>query len=284
MLVTVLSFAVGGAFALLLGMARTPVVTEYLPYRDFFYTALVVHVDLTVLVWFLGATCLWWHIYIGQAAKRLQKRAFGLFSIGFLLMIVAPFTEAEAGPLLNNYVPILQLPLFYAALWLLSAGVVTQLALVLYYVRPWQCADAAGAWLVWGSGMMVAAASLALLLSMVGLMGGEMHPHDYFERLFWATGHMLQFNHTHLLIALWGLGLLLIGSAMPILGWMKGIIIVMIPVVLAGLVPLLIWPVVDGRLIDFYTWQMIIFGAIYVLPFGWLALKGGGGKHPKIIR
>ena len=41
-----------GLFTVLLVLARTPVVNGWLPGTDFFRTALVVHVDLSVLVWF----------------------------------------------------------------------------------------------------------------------------------------------------------------------------------------------------------------------------------------
>ena len=42
-----------GLFSLLLVLARTPMVQEWLPFIDFFRIALVVHVDLSVLIWLL---------------------------------------------------------------------------------------------------------------------------------------------------------------------------------------------------------------------------------------
>jgi hypothetical protein len=42
-----------GIFSVLLVLARTPYVQNFFPWVDFFHTALVVHVDLSVLVWFL---------------------------------------------------------------------------------------------------------------------------------------------------------------------------------------------------------------------------------------
>ncbi|MDO8705947.1 MAG: hypothetical protein Q7J84_13470, partial [Sulfuricaulis sp.] len=43
-----------GIFSVLLVLARTPYVQNIFPWVDFFRTALVVHVDLSVLVWFLA--------------------------------------------------------------------------------------------------------------------------------------------------------------------------------------------------------------------------------------
>lgn len=51
-----LSFAAlvgAGLFALLVVLARTPYVSDLFPTVDFFRSALVVHVDLSVLLWFL---------------------------------------------------------------------------------------------------------------------------------------------------------------------------------------------------------------------------------------
>jgi hypothetical protein len=43
-----------GLFSLLLVLSRTPGVNRWLPGVDFFRVALVVHVDLSVLVWFVA--------------------------------------------------------------------------------------------------------------------------------------------------------------------------------------------------------------------------------------
>src|SRR3989338_10157216 len=43
-----------GPFAILLVLSRTPYVQDVFPWVDFFHTALVVHVDLSVLLWFLA--------------------------------------------------------------------------------------------------------------------------------------------------------------------------------------------------------------------------------------
>jgi len=44
----------GGFFALLVVLARTPYVSDLFPSVDFFRSALVVHVDLSVLLWFFA--------------------------------------------------------------------------------------------------------------------------------------------------------------------------------------------------------------------------------------
>ena len=48
------ALVIGGLFSLLIVLSRTPFFQEIIPWVNFFHTALVVHVNLTVLVWFLA--------------------------------------------------------------------------------------------------------------------------------------------------------------------------------------------------------------------------------------
>ncbi|MEW8470886.1 MAG: hypothetical protein AB2637_20280, partial [Candidatus Thiodiazotropha sp.] len=50
----VLALGLAGLFALLLVLSRTPGSEAFFPWVDFFRTALVVHVDQSVLIWFLA--------------------------------------------------------------------------------------------------------------------------------------------------------------------------------------------------------------------------------------
>jgi len=45
-----------GVYSILLVLARTPMVQELTPFIDFFHIALVVHVNLSVLIWLLSMT------------------------------------------------------------------------------------------------------------------------------------------------------------------------------------------------------------------------------------
>ena len=48
------SLVVGGLLTIVIVLSRTPYVQDIFPWVDLFHKALVVHVDLTVLVWFLA--------------------------------------------------------------------------------------------------------------------------------------------------------------------------------------------------------------------------------------
>jgi uncharacterized membrane protein len=54
------ALVIGGLYTILIVLARTPFFQEIVPWVDFFRTALVVHVNLTVLVWFLAFAGVLW--------------------------------------------------------------------------------------------------------------------------------------------------------------------------------------------------------------------------------
>ena len=117
-----LSLVAAGIFSLLLVLARTPVIQSLIPFPDFFHIALVVHVNLSVLVWLLAITAALWSLS-SRADRRLWDSAsFWLAAAGAAVMVVAPF--AGAGNLhMSNYVPVLDHPLFFAGLGLFVAGI-----------------------------------------------------------------------------------------------------------------------------------------------------------------
>ena len=52
------ALAASGVFSILLVLSRTPQVNQWFLVADFFRVALVVHVDLSVLVWFFAMICM----------------------------------------------------------------------------------------------------------------------------------------------------------------------------------------------------------------------------------
>ena len=64
-----------GLFSVLLVLARTPGINAWLPAGDFFRVALVVHVDLSVLVWFVAIAGLLWSLNLRPARSRAGRGA-----------------------------------------------------------------------------------------------------------------------------------------------------------------------------------------------------------------
>ncbi|RRJ83489.1 cbb3-type cytochrome c oxidase subunit I [Aestuariirhabdus litorea] len=200
------ALAGAGLFSLLLVLSRTPVIGDWFPWANFFRTALVVHVNLSVLIWFLGFSALLWSLD-APSGSRLVRASQGLAFAGTLTIVIAPFLGAGE-PLLNNYVPMLQHPLFYAGLLLFGAGIALQALQRL--LQPARGVFRALAPSLKLSALVVLGSLLVLALNGYQLNSGSSQA--YFELLFWAPGHLLQFSHTLLMLLAW---LLLVAGLQP---------------------------------------------------------------------
>jgi hypothetical protein len=83
------ALVIGGLYTILIVLARTP----------FFQEILVVHVNLTVLVWFLAFAGVLWSYTNSKRCLRLGWAALMLASLGTLIIVISPFT-GESHPLM----------------------------------------------------------------------------------------------------------------------------------------------------------------------------------------
>ncbi|MET0090429.1 MAG: hypothetical protein ABW068_10495 [Candidatus Thiodiazotropha sp.] len=128
----VLALGLAGLFAVLLVVSRMPGSEGFFPWIDFFHTALVVHVDQSVLIWFLAMAGLVGAMLIPSVPlmKTAQVLAFSVCLIGTLGIALSAFI-GEGAPLMNNYVPVLQRPLFFSMLGVFAVGIGLQTLLTL---------------------------------------------------------------------------------------------------------------------------------------------------------
>ncbi len=110
-----------GLLAIVLVLSRTPGIASVFPLRDLFRAALVVHVDLSVLIWFMAFAATLWTQWTRERAVALGWAGWALAAAGTLALTLSPFVP-DAQPLLNNYIPVLDQPLFLTGLALCGAG------------------------------------------------------------------------------------------------------------------------------------------------------------------
>ena len=198
------SLVAAGVFSILLVLARTPAVQELTPLIDFFRIALVVHVNLSVLIWLLSMAGMMWSLGLTCARPAWDRISFLLAAAGTAIVIISPFVGA-ADPLMNNYVPLLRHPVFYTGLILFTAGITSHLIRTLISVRkPLLDLDGASVLQVGAAlgALITAVAIFALIGSWAGIPG-DMSGEIYYEFLFWGNGHVLQFTHTLLMMVAW---------------------------------------------------------------------------------
>jgi hypothetical protein len=257
-----------GLFSLLLVLARTPGVNRLLPIADLFHVALVVHVDLSVLVWFAACGGMLWTLGGGRAGMRLSRLGMALCGAGTLSMMLAPFVSAGA-PILSNYIPVLENRWFLCALVLFGAGMGVELlrALGSFEVSR-SMLDGAG---VLRLGLAAAAVSGAVALfaffwSWLALPG-ELAGKAYYELLFWGGGHVLQFSWTLLMLVAWLWLADAIGAPVP-LSPRVAVLLFGLALVLVFATPFvyLSYDVTSVEHRRLLTWMMRTGGGLAILP------------------
>ena len=187
-----------GLLAILLVLARTPGVNALIPIKDFFRAALIVHVDLSVLIWFMAFGGVLWSLAGNERFAKLGWAGVWLAVIGTALMVISPFC-GDPQPLLNNYIPILQQPVFFAGLIIAMAGFALTLLRALLTAVP-QGMDVIAVGVYAGA----VAGSLAFIGFAWSWLGRPAHEgHALYEAVFWGGGHTLQFQHALLMAVAW---------------------------------------------------------------------------------
>ena len=199
-----LALLASGLFSVLLVLSRTPQLQTLFPVGDFFRVALVVHVDLSVLVWFLAFGGALWTLSGTTRLQWLAWCAFALSGLGTATLCIAPFVET-ATPVMANYVPVLDGPVFLAGLILFGAGI------TLLCLRSMLAASPVGP-RISGDGALRFGLNAAMVTTAVAVFAfawswatvpQNMDARAYYELLFWGGGHVLQFAYTLLMLIGW---------------------------------------------------------------------------------
>ena len=273
-----------GAFAVLLVLARTPYAKDVLPAADFFRVALVVHVDLSVLVWFASFGGLLWSLNATRRWLGLGWAGLGIAAAGTLVLCAAPFLR-NAPAVMSNYVPVLDGPLFLYALVAFATGCGLLVARSMCSVQRVGSRPDGPAALRFGLNSALVSAAVALIAfgwsywKLPSTLDGK----AYFEVLFWGGGHVLQFTWTLLMFVAW-LALADASGARTLLSPRIAILLFGIGLVSVFTTPVLYlaYDVVSVEHYRLQTWLMRIGGGLAIVPFV-LAMVQALATAPKAL-
>jgi len=273
-----------GLFAILLVLSRTPYVQDIFPWVDFFHTALVVHVDLSVLLWFMAFAGVLWSLNSSSRFIGIGWLALVLASVGAIVIVLSPFI-AVGKPLMSNYVPVIQSTFFFTGLIIFALGTAV---LVLRSLIAIPSAD------LWrggeGSiriGFYAAAISTVFALVAFGwsysIIPNVYESTQYYDLLFWGGGHVLQFTYSLLMLAGWLWLADACGAKTPLTPRLASALLAL------GLLPVLYVPVIYlsfvgdmGDYMEQFTNLMKVGGAFAPVPLGLAVLYaiGAAGSTP----
>jgi cytochrome c oxidase subunit 1 len=185
-------------FAVLLVVARTPLLQQLFGAADLFHTVLVLHVNFSVLIWLLAFAAVIWSLALRNVHPVIDPLSFGLVIAGTLLISLSPLLTPPPQPVMSNYIPILHSPAFLTGLCAFAAGIGLYALRRLLTVSIQDDASHTG---------RLAALALLASLAVFALTAWRLPvPIDSpaaFEMLFWGGGHLLQFVYLLLLISCW---------------------------------------------------------------------------------
>lgn len=270
----VLSLLGAGIFSILLVASRTPFISTHIPWIDFFHSALVVHVNLSVLVWSLSFGGILWSLNQRPGRTWLAWTALFFACLGALIILISPFVQ-NAQPLMSNYIPVLQHPLFFSGLALFAVGFSLQVINSMFFmapVGPWMSAQGA---MRFGLNAAAVSAAVAIIcfvwsyLQMPDYLMGQ----SFFELLFWGGGHVLQYTYTLLMLVCWlwlarESGLELVATPRVVL------LILFVDLACVFVSPLiyLAYPLTTPEHVLLFTWLMRWGGSLATLPLALVIL------------
>ncbi len=197
----VASLVGAGLFAALVALGRTPGIQDLLPAGDYFRWALVGHVNLAVVIWFLAFQGALWTLADGGQRATPAWVGFGAAAAGAATLVLPAFM-GWGQPILSNYVPVLTHRAFGAGLLLFAAGIGLAAAhtvrTVLVRPRPWSLLATGGA--VTAGLVLIALLCFALAVARLPV---DAPPSVAFEKLAWGGGHVLQFANTAGMVLTW---------------------------------------------------------------------------------
>ncbi|MBY0354366.1 MAG: cbb3-type cytochrome c oxidase subunit I [Rickettsiales bacterium] len=222
--------AIGGLYALPLAAGRGLKHVSEAQVQHIFNIVLAVHVDLSIFLWFLAIILLMWRLIpcMLEAKPALSLPYFQttsqlLFGLGALLMALSPFMGEVEG-LRSNYIPMLTSHAFFISLACIACSLCLGLIETLCVVSPVRLLKMAfsrsyiigplSAYAAWGCALIVAVALAAFSVAGQGVdptMRGEV----YYDRVFWAGGHVIQFAYTQAAMLAWLLVAQAVGLRLP---------------------------------------------------------------------
>lgn len=203
----VLALALAGVMALLLATSRLPGIDKTFPWPlQFFQKGLVVHVVFSFAVWLLAVFGAILHVATqrlsgGRPCAETMAAGPWAAAVAFVLLFVPALLD-RGQPTLNNYIPVIVDPLYYAGLGLLGIGVLMAAARL-----PMALLTRQGPLEPVARSALAGAAIYVLALGTIALafrsLGGQAPSFDFNENLFWGGGHVLQFLNLTLMLAAW---------------------------------------------------------------------------------
>jgi cytochrome c oxidase subunit 1 len=287
------SLILAGVLAFSLVVARAPIVSRLVTDPAVFRRCLVVHVDLSLLVWIYSFTAALLFLLPGHGASARTSRTAVWLAVAGVLMMLLSAGAPGAEPVLANYVPMIDHWMFVGGLIAFGSGVVISVfdrrLLPASQDRPSLLPIPAAA--IPG----LRATALALLLAALTFASSWLERPEgldvktYYELTNWGGGHTLQLASTAALLSVW---LILVGGLLGrapmsrrVSSTLFGILV--LPWCVAPLLPLRGVRDVAARdaftlLMRWCLWPVVVVFAFLLIRAIWMARREGALPNARL--
>jgi cytochrome c oxidase subunit 1 len=197
------SLVLAGLLSLTLVVGRLPFMAWLFTDPLFFKRALVVHVDLAMVVWFQAGTATFLAFALGPRIPRTVNVVAGLLAFIGVVGLLAGAVMPGAAPILANYVPVIDHPVFIGGLVCWFAGT------ALFFVGALAAPAGENSMLPDDALVALRASAVANLIALATFVAAwrttlpGLPAIGYYELLAWGGGHALQVANVALMLGLW---------------------------------------------------------------------------------
>ena len=280
-LLALLSLTLSGVAPLLLIAGRASMFAEWGVVKDWFVPMLVIHVNLSVGLWFLAICAMLWSLNHTHEERGISSLSLQFAFLGAIICIaLGPLAGGEAYT--SNYIPVQDNRLFFTGIAL--AGLAIGGAALIHLFRG-------------GLGSIPQLAAYALAITVLMALGCFVwsimqHPagyggESYYEAVFWGGGHVLQIAFVLIALCAWFMLARYLNWRVPVPPMSALVVIFLLVGVFTSPLVYFLTTVTEGYHQTFFTHQMIyitgVFPAIIALCLLWRGMKDYVlGEHPPV--
>ncbi|MBE7411486.1 MAG: cbb3-type cytochrome c oxidase subunit I [Leptospiraceae bacterium] len=196
------SLILAGLLSLLLVIARIPVFSPFITDPLFFKRCLVVHVNLALSVWVYSFIASIFFVFLKSSRdlKLWKLASFFISLLGVCLMVFSAGVP-NAYPILSNYIPVIDHPVYLVGLGLFFMGIF--FTFIDKRVIPSKEEESNLSQLAIRISVVFFIIAIEIMVVSILNTSKDIATDHYYEVLVWGGGHLLQFSSEVAKIAVW---------------------------------------------------------------------------------
>ena len=194
LILAVVSLSFAGLLSISVIFLRIPFFNNLIGGSAIFDAALIIHVNLSVLVWMLSMISLLWCMIVKSENHHIINVIWWVSLIGTCLITFSIFFPISDS-IKNNYIPILNNFVFLLGLGMFGIAIFANGLITILFSSVKNSFEIG----IYCSAIFVMIAFSCLILAHISIPNG-IDIYHFYEYLFWGGGHVLQFAYTQAFI------------------------------------------------------------------------------------